>query len=322
MAAKLQQEKGANVSASNLARNHWPEILAHFGIDERHLTGRNFPCPACGGKDRFRFDDKEGRGTFYCNRCGAGDGITLLMRVKGWSFQKAAAAVEQIVGIVPAAPTRKAHTQSDESAVRLCRRLWMEEARPVVEGDPVANYLRGRVGDTPIPSVIRYHSALTYAHGDAKVTKHPAMLAKVQGADGNGVALHRTYLTSAGRKANVPSPKKILGSLPPSSAVRLFEASECLGIAEGIETALAAFALFGVPTWAAISAGGLEKWLPPTGVKHVIVFGDNDLSCTGQAASLSLAKKLIASGIETKVRIPEQPGADWADCFLACQVQR
>ncbi|MDI5829610.1 hypothetical protein MJN51_36035, partial [Salmonella enterica subsp. enterica serovar Kentucky] len=35
---------------------------------------RHAPCPACGGKDRFRFDDN-GRGSFICNQCGAGDGL-------------------------------------------------------------------------------------------------------------------------------------------------------------------------------------------------------------------------------------------------------
>ena len=40
------------------------------------------------------------------------------------------------------------------------------------------------------------------------------------------------------------------------AAVRLFEPTDTLGLAEGIETAIAAHELFGVPTWAAISADG------------------------------------------------------------------
>jgi hypothetical protein len=36
---------------------------------------RHQACPVCGGSDRFRFDDKEGRGTWFCNQCGAGDGL-------------------------------------------------------------------------------------------------------------------------------------------------------------------------------------------------------------------------------------------------------
>ena len=83
--------------------------------------------------------------------------------------------------------------------------------------------------------------------------------------------------------------------------------------AEGIETALSAFALFGVPTWAAVTAGGLERWTPPNGTERVVVFGDNDTSGTGQAAAWVLAKRLIVAGLETEVKIPEVAGTDWND---------
>ena len=89
------------------------------------------------------------------------------------------------------------------------------------------------------------------------------MLAKVQARRRQRDSIHRTYLTDDGQKADVPTVKKILGSLPPSSAVRLSEPGSTLGIAEGIETALCAAVRFGIPVWAAISAGGLERWTPP-----------------------------------------------------------
>lgn len=302
------------MSASELARNRWPGILKHFGVDERLLSDKHSPCPVCSGRDRFRFDDQEGRGTFYCSHCGAGDGFKLLMIFKGWGFKEAADAVEGIVGTLPANLPSKAFAPSNDFTRRLMRRLWRDESRPVVEDDPVTLYLRRRIGEIAIPATIRFHPALDYHHDDdVRVTKHPAMLAKVQASDGKGVALHRTYLTSDGHKADVPIQKKILGSLPPASAVRLFEPAPCLGIAEGIETALAAFVRFGVPTWAATSANGLEKWSPPEGVHRVVVFGDNDVSVTGQAAAYNLAKRLRRAGIEVEVRIPEQPESDWAD---------
>lgn len=86
-----------------------------------------------------------------------------------------------------------------------------------------------------------------------------------------------------------------------------------LGIAEGVETALSASVAFGLPVWSAISAGGLEKWAPPTGVNRVVIFGDNDLSGTGQASAWILAKRLIAADVAVDVRIPAIPGTDWAD---------
>lgn len=139
------------------------------------------------------------------------------------------------------------------------------------------------------------------------------MVCRVQDKAGTGCAIHRTYLTNDGQKAGVPVVKKVAGNLPAGAAIRLFPPCECIGVAEGIETALSAFLLFDVPTWAAVTAGGLERWTPPEGTKRVIVFGDNDESGTGQAAAWVLAKRLIAGGIETEVRIPSQAGTDWND---------
>lgn len=66
-----------NVTATvSHALGHWPRILPALGIQV--LKNRHQPCPVCGGSDRFRFDDREGRGTWYCNQCGAGDGLKLV----------------------------------------------------------------------------------------------------------------------------------------------------------------------------------------------------------------------------------------------------
>ncbi|MGL6422717.1 primase-helicase zinc-binding domain-containing protein [Aeromonas caviae] len=40
------------------ARGQWPFILAELGLSVPK-RGQHGPCPACGGKDRFRLDDKE-----------------------------------------------------------------------------------------------------------------------------------------------------------------------------------------------------------------------------------------------------------------------
>jgi putative DNA primase/helicase len=296
--------------AAELAVGRWLGILVHFGIDRTLLSGRHSPCPVCEGRDRFRFDDKEGRGTFFCSHCGAGDGFKLLSLVKGWSFKQSATEIEGIVGTIAANTAKVALDASNK--VEVCRRMW-RESKAVVAGDPAHSYLIRRIGITEVPDCIRFHAALTYRRNDGSVTRHPAMLARVTGFDGQGVAIHRTYLNSAGEKADVPTIKKIVGTLPASSTVRLHPAARCMGIAEGIETALSASLLFSIPVWAAISAGGLEKWTPPFGTQYVTVFGDNDKNGTGQAASWSLAKRLITSGIDVNVRIPETLGHDWND---------
>ena len=54
---------GMKVSqAEKAARGHWSIILPALGV--KVLKNRHQPCPVCAGKDRFRFDDQEGRGTW------------------------------------------------------------------------------------------------------------------------------------------------------------------------------------------------------------------------------------------------------------------
>ncbi len=90
------------------------------------------------------------------------------------------------------------------------------------------------------------------------------------------------------------SPRRLMpGTIAPGSAVRLFDAGSTLGIAEGIETALAAASLFGLPrVWAAVNASQLAKWLPPVEATEIIVFGDADAAFVGQAAAYALAHRL------------------------------
>ena len=50
-------------NAAELASGRWHGILTALGVPQEFLTGKHGPCPICGGKDRFRFDNKNGRGT-------------------------------------------------------------------------------------------------------------------------------------------------------------------------------------------------------------------------------------------------------------------
>lgn len=80
------------------ATGHWPDLLTTVGIDTPH-RGKHGPCPACGGKDRFRLDNKGGRGTWICNQCGAGDGLTLVSLVTGKPIKAAAELIAPLVGL-------------------------------------------------------------------------------------------------------------------------------------------------------------------------------------------------------------------------------
>lgn len=76
----------------------WQRILPAFGIDAQHLRNQHGPCPGCSGRDRFRFDDKDGRGTWYCGGGGNpthGDGYALLSHVHGWDNSRAFREVQE-----------------------------------------------------------------------------------------------------------------------------------------------------------------------------------------------------------------------------------
>ncbi|MGE8126032.1 DUF7146 domain-containing protein [Methylobacterium sp. NPDC080182] len=294
------------------ARGHWAALLPDLGVDRRYLTAKQGPCPICGGKTRFRFDDKEGRGTWICNHCGAGDGADLAMKVTGISFRDLAERLDPIIGEAPPATVKAGRTRED------CRdslnRLW-RSASPVRPGDPVARYLRNRVGLTSVPTCLRTVDHLRYQ--DDEPSFHPAMIAMVTNPDGYPTTIHRTYLSQDGRKADVASPRRLMpGTIAPGSAVRLFDAGSTLGIAEGIETALAAAALFAIPVWAAVNASQLAKWVPPPEATEIVVFGDADAAFVGQAAAYALAHRLARKDRTVTVKLPDRVGTDWNDVLL------
>lgn len=304
------------LSAAEVATGKWPFILSSLGIDEKFLVDRHGPCPICGGNDRFRFDDKLGRGTWICNACGAGDGYKLLQDYHDWPFAKAAKEVLSVAGFVEQAETRPAKND-DAKKMATIKRLW-DESLKVQKGDPVWKYLNRRVGVKAIPAAIRLHPALSYYDDDGVVTHHPALVAIITYPDGKAAGMHRIFLTEDGNKASVATPKKLMPSKPLQTAsVKLGTVTDTVGIAEGIETAMAAALRFSVPVWSCISSGLMESWKPPKEIKRVIVCGDNDPKFAGQAAAYVIAHKLAIAGLTVEVRIPETVGHDWADEVVA-----
>ncbi|EOI6501966.1 DUF927 domain-containing protein, partial [Yersinia enterocolitica] len=76
------------------AKGHWEAIFQHLDIPTNRGEGE---CPSCGGKTRYRFDDREGRGTYYCSHCGAGTGLDLVMKVNQCDARSAA---EMVAGVM------------------------------------------------------------------------------------------------------------------------------------------------------------------------------------------------------------------------------
>lgn len=315
------------------AKRKWLFILESAGIDASHLKSKHGPCPICGGKDRFRFDDKEGRGTYFCNQCGAGDGIKLLMLHSGYDFKEALRFVERTLNGNPESvgnilkrikPFVPSTTEDNPKAKR--KRLidvW-SQSKPIVHGDPSDRYLQARgIKLNSWPKSLRYHPNLPY-YDDEKRTvtgKFPAMIALVQDQHSKGISLHRTYLGD-GCKANVPKPKKLMSPVVKGSilggAIRLYPSVEdsTLTLAEGVETALAIHIATGFSVWATVSALGMERIILPSTINNVIIAVDNDHSGTGQKAAAELAYRLLADGKKVKCIIPSRVGSDLADLLL------
>lgn len=206
------------------------------------------------------------------------------------------------------------------------RNTW-QAASDLVMGDPVTLYLKSRgLGDVwPLSAVLRYAPALPYWHDGQVIGTYPAMLARFHAADGRCVAIHQTYLTRDGRKADVPTVKKMspASGLLTGGCIPLAQPADgTLGIAEGIETALCAGAGSGLPVVAAYSASCLAAFIWPKGVKRLVIFGDNDESGTGQTAATRLADRALAAGLAVSVLIPQKPGTDWADVWALRDLTR
>jgi putative DNA primase/helicase len=296
-----------HIDIHDQARGQWRGILMTLGVPDAFLKDKHGPCPMCGGTDRFRWDNKDGKGSFFCNTCGSGSGLDLLMGFKGWDFRTAVDEVRGVLGVVTADPTKE--PMPEVKRKKLLGDLW-KASRPTERGDVVDRYLTARgVGEYVYPASLRTSDRCYYAEG----IEHPAMLGVVVDVMGKPVSLHRTWL-GEGCKADVETQRKMMpGEIPEGACIRLGAVQEEIGIAEGIETALAAMQRFELPVWSAIDAGKLAKWKAPEGVRSVCIFGDNDRSFTGQQAAYTLAKRLRIEGVEAQVKIPDTIGTDWAD---------
>lgn len=232
------------------AQGQWREILAALGIDVPPTTHKHGPCPGCGGKDRFRFDDKNGKGTFICSSGGsdpvAGDGFLLLQHVRGWRFIEAARQVATILGIDPGARQEFIPTQAEQISrrrVQVTRMLvaeQAEEAKKLRAKKALDETLAGCVPLRQVPAVWTYltqtrgiperfldaaadllaHPGLAYffkPDRDAKSVSlgtFPALIGVCRSLAGDVVTLHRTYVATDGSKLRLPDPRKPDDLLP------------------------------------------------------------------------------------------------------------
>jgi len=289
--------------------NKWYGVLTTLGIDREYLQNKHGPCPICmEGKDRFRFDDKDGRGTYYCNTCGAGDGFELLQKVYGWSFIDCVDAIRPIIEHTTIQPSKP--KKDPVPALRKVAKM-AQQIRP---NSDVDTYLTLR-GLSDYPETLKEAQLYTWEHG-AKLGPFPTMMGLIQDAKGVGVSWHLTY-TQNGRKLKGCTSRKIM---PPKgtitgAAIRLHEHEGTICLAEGIETALAASQISKLPAFSVMNAHCMATFEPPEDITEVQIYADNDKSYVGQKSAYQLAERLAAKKIHVDVHISPTPGEDWLDEF-------
>lgn len=271
-----------------------------------------------------------------CRRCAttgsvkARDGFALLMDRYGWDFARAAQEVERIIGApeplqrrTAASPLHSRRAPHDASS-RLLTAVsgWL---KPIAEVEAVCGYFRHRGLSLPEASPL----AALPPGSEVRVTgSFAALVAPVLSADELLVTYHLTLVAKDGRPANVKPRKRVLPVGVPGgmrgAAIRLapLGRGSVLGLAEGVETALSASVLFGVPVWACVSAGGLEAFALPTSVRDqvrcVLVFGDRDPNGAGEKAATRLMERLERQyPIHCEVWLPPTAGSDWNDVLRA-----
>lgn len=333
-------------TARNEAEGRWGSVLTNLApqlspaVDAQGK--RHVACPVHGGKDGFRvYKDFESTGGGHCNTCGGfHDGFSLLQWANGWD---ARTSVEEVMTHLkggqgkakpqfkaPPVKTPASNKPDNQSLRNSLNRVWMQTlSMEHRDADPARRYLARRGLSIQAPEGIRFHPSLGYHDGDKMVGYYPAIVAVVMGANGQPVTLHRTYLTREGQKAPVASPKKLM--MYPDDrkivggAIHLVKHARVLGVAEGIESALAAIQGTGIPTWSTVNALMLESFVPPAGVEQLIVFVDKDKPTKphpkghGQEAAMKLVQRAWAMGIKAtaivpKGEIPEgEKSLDWLD---------
>jgi hypothetical protein len=342
------------------AAGRWDSILRKImpQLAEAIETGhkKKVACPFHSGDTESNLrvlPDFLDTGGVACNTCGTKpDGYATLMW-SGMSFDESVRAVaDELDGVFGGlSPEILAKQQAEMEARRretarqqviddkhYRRRLnevWTQSVpleHPSAEPGRLYLKKRGLYGLKAYPSELRFHPSLKYKDDKADLGNWPALVARLSTLQGTPGSLLRMYVAPNGDKPPLPDRKKMMSAPSTTSltggAIRLSAASTVLGIAEGVETALAVNLLFGINCWSSFSAQLMEGFEPPCNVEKVLVFADKDRNGRGEQAARVLVERLWRNGITAGIRMPEDeipPGAkgiDWLDVLVGQQPYR
>ncbi|CAX61980.1 Phage/plasmid primase, P4 family [Erwinia billingiae Eb661] len=288
--------------AATAARGQWPRILPALGL--KVVKNRHMPCPVCQGNDRFRFDDQDGRGTWICNHCGAGDGLTLVEKALSISLSEAAARVSELSGALPAVqPETLRQTIVNDEAARAAAVTLAQQLVSTAK-DVTGNAYLDRKGWPQ-------HSALTLARPQkvATISYRPGDVV-VPLHDMSGQLVNVQLINAAGEKrtlkgGQVKGACHVLSSGKPVKRIWL---------TEGYATGLTVHNLTGDEVWVALSSVNLLSLAGLVREKHamlpLLIAADRDLNGDGQMKAHRAAEACNAT-----VALPPVFG-DWNDAFV------
>ncbi|MGE5988673.1 DUF927 domain-containing protein [Klebsiella michiganensis] len=303
---------------THAAADRWPVVLAGLHIDVPDSPRKHAPCPACGGADRFRFDDN-GRGSFICNQCGAGDGLDLIKRVNSCDTTEAAQLAADVLGIdYRAAETdQKAASQRREQMDTERRQHEQErQQRAAVDAEQRRDTF-ARLYAVKSQNATQRESEYVIAKGlngfPFPVLPDGSLLLALVGESGAVIAAQT--ITAQGEK------RLIKGSAKRGAyyAVNALERPQSIVIAEGLATALTCHLIrTDALTVAAIDAGNLLPVAEVMRLKYpqaqIIIAADNDHQQDGQANTGKDAAERAALSVAGWVSLPPTDcKADWND---------
>lgn len=282
-------------------------IAAALGDARREGRAWRCRCPVHGGHSLVIRDGDGGRVLATC--WGGCDRLEVLAELRGRGLLDARADYAPRIVSQP-------RSQNDASRTARAFDIWRNTERGA--GTIVARYLASReiVLDQWPPS-LRFHPRCPRPRDDAGnlLEPLPTMVALIENVGRGPAAVLCTYLQpDGGNKADIEKPKAIFGPAG-GGAVRLGtpHAGEWLAVAEGIETALSVAVACSMPTWAALSAGGIKNLVLPPEATHVVICADHDVNGTGERAAHYAAARWLAERRCVRVAIPSEPGTDFND---------
>jgi hypothetical protein len=279
----------------------------------REGQGWRCRCPAHGGRSLSIKEGQDGIPLYYCHGAGCSySEIKAAMHDMGLSTGSAAPRQDNIN------LTFGVRRSPDECERNIGTTVDIYRQSQGAAGTPLLPYIRSRGITLAIPEVLRFHPQAPHRCG----WYFPAMIALVVGPNGTPYGCHMTFLKGDG-SGKYPFPEKSLqretrGTVGGGSVQLMPYDPSCeLCIAEGIESALSAAQLFGLPAWAALSTSGLRALELPIEIRKIAIAIDHDLNGAGQVAALSAYTRWTDEGRKVRLLMPPTPGTDFNDMLLA-----